>query len=380
MPLQWNNSFERLRPNTAKLKTWVADTTKQVYGTLDQWRPSLEAAVFSPLKAFEQQDWNLARIGERITDLQDSTRARIGHEVYLKSIALGRQLIKAQVYEAKISDGAIAYWKTNNAHPETVLFIHGFGDSKDGCYPLAMHLTRRYNMMAFDLPGFGASFKSDTTYSIEGYGRWMVEFFEALDCGPVHVIGNSLGGAMALKLAAIRPDLVKSLTLIDTAAVIDTRYDSAYDDFMRGKVLFQIKNREEFEIFWKTIFHRAPLLPIFLKDYIFEQFKDNHDLYGRFILDIFKGVTSRTDPALETIFLNKDLKNLKMPVHVMWGDKDKLFPHTYGELVHELIEGSRYTLLKDVGHAPQVEAPHLTAKHIIKFIDSTLAGGKKNGL
>lgn len=374
MVVPWNNSFERLKPSTAKFKSWVADTRKQMSGTIDQWRPSLEAAVFSPLKGFDQQDWKLARIQERITGLQDATRAKIGQEVFLKSIALGRQLIKAQVHEALIEDGTISYWTTHNSHPETILFIHGFGDSKDGCYPLAMHLTHHFNMMAFDLPGFGSSFKDEhLAYNFESYGRWMQAFIDTIGCGPLHVIGNSLGGAMAMKLAELRPDIVKSLTLIDTAAVIDRRFDSAYDDFIRGKIIFQIKTREEFDSFWKTIFHRPPLLPIFLKDYIFEQFKANYDLYGRFIRETFAGISSRDDPKLDNLFMDRLLRTIKAPVHIMWGDSDKLFPLAYGQRAHELAVGSQLTVLKNVGHAPQVEAPHLSAKHIRKFIDKVVS-------
>ncbi len=369
----WNNSFERLKPSTAKFKSWVADTQKQVTGTIDQWRPGIEAAVLAQIRNFDQKDWNLARIQERLGGLQEATRSRIGQEVFNKSIALGRQLIKAQVYEAELKDGPISYWRTNNGNPETILFIHGFGDSKDGCYPLAMHLTRKFNMMAFDLPGFGASFKGGhLTYNFDSYGRWMEEFMDEVGGGPLHVIGNSLGGAMAMKLTQLRPDLVKSLTLIDTAAVMDPEYESAYDEFIAGKILFQITTRDEFEALWKRIFHRPPLLPIFLKDYIFEQFKSNHELYGRFIVDTFKGITSRNDPALNQLFMDSALRAFKVPVHVMWGEFDLLFPIAFGKRAHELTPNSKFTLLKNVGHAPQVEAPHLTAKHIQKFILSTL--------
>ncbi|RYZ59840.1 MAG: alpha/beta hydrolase [Proteobacteria bacterium] len=372
MAVQWNSSFERLKPNATRLKSWVADTRRQVSGTLEQW------PVFSHLKGFDQQDWNLARIQQRIAGLQDMTRSRIGNEVYAKSIALGRQLIKAQAHEVEISDGKISYWKTNNNSSETILFIHGFGDSKDGCYPLAMNLTRHYNMMAFDLPGFGSSFSAgDLAYNFETYGAWIVEFLEKIGSGPVHVIGNSLGGAMAMKLAELRPDLVKTLTLIDTAAIIDTRYDSAYDDFIKGKVIFQIKNREEFDNFWKTLFHRPPLLPIFLKDCIYDQFRSNYDLYGRFILETFDGISSRHDPKLDNLFMDKALMNMKMPVHIMWGEFDKLFPLTYGQRAHEITPNSKFTVMKGVGHAPQVEAPHLTAKHIRRFIESQLKTSAK---
>ncbi len=369
MPRQWNSSFERLKPNAEKLRSWMTDAKKSVSGTIDQWLPTFDSSVLATLRSLEQE-WNFSKIQEILTEIQDSTRLKIGEEVYTKSIALGRHLIKAQLHEVKISDGTICYWKTNNSNPETILFIHGFGDSKDGCYPLAMALTRHYNMMAFDLPGFGASFQDEhLPYTFESYGQWMIEFLDAVATGPVHVIGNSLGGAMAMKVAELRPDLVKSLTLIDTAAISDPEVESAYDNFIAGDNLFQVRTREEFERFWKTIFFREPLLPIFLKEYIFEQFRQNSDLYGRFITQTFEGVSSRKDPKLQKLFMDKALKSMKMPVHIIWGEKDRLFPLAFGEKAHKLAKGSRFTVLKNVGHAPQVESPLLTAKHIKRFLE-----------
>lgn len=342
MAVQWTKD---------KLKTWVSDTTRQVKD--NGLAPSL------------------VKLQEAFNDLQDTTRVRLGNEVASRALALGRQLIKAELCEVKIKDGTISYWKTNNPNPETVLFIHGFGDSKDGCYPFAMHLTRHFNMMAFDLPGFGSSFKDpELEYNFSSYARWMEEFLEAVNIGPVHLIGNSLGGAMAMKLAEIRPDFVKTLTLIDTAAVIDDRYDSAYDDFIKGKVLFQVKSREDFDAFWKSVFHKPPLMPIFMKDHIYAQFRSNYDLYGRFILDTFRGIKSRIDPGLSTLFMNNALANMKMPIHIIWGDQDKLFPLSYGRRAHEIVKGSEFTVMKNIGHAPQVEAPHMTAKHVKRFIDA----------
>ncbi|RZA24353.1 MAG: alpha/beta hydrolase, partial [Proteobacteria bacterium] len=328
---------------TEKLKSWVTDTTRQV-----------KDSGFGPL----------LKLQERFTDLHGSTRARIGSEVANRALALGRQLIKAELGEVQLKDGPISYWKTNNTHPETILFIHGFGDSKDGCYPFAMHLTRSFNMMAFDLPGFGSSFKNtDLVYNFDTYAAWMEEFIEKIGVGPVHVIGNSLGGAMAMKLAQVRPDIVKTLTLIDTAAVIDDRYDSAYDDFINGKVMFQIKSRQEFDLFWKCVFNKPPFMPIFMKDHIYEQFRSNYDLYGRFIHDIFRDIKSRVDPGLTQLFMNNALAEMKMPIHIIWGDQDRLFPLTYGQRAHELVKGSEFTVMKDIGHAPQVEAPAAAAKH-----------------
>ncbi|MHB1065959.1 MAG: alpha/beta fold hydrolase [Candidatus Nanopelagicales bacterium] len=100
----------------------------------------------------------------------------------------------------------------------TAVMAHGLGGSSLNWTDLQGHLRGRLDSWAVDLGGFGQSPPPrDGDVSPLGHARAMADFIEHLAIGPVHVFGNSMGGAAALQLAGRRPDLVRSLTLISPA-------------------------------------------------------------------------------------------------------------------------------------------------------------------
>lgn len=98
------------------------------------------------------------------------------------------------------------------------LFVHGLGGSSQNWSALMPLLTDVVAPEAVDLPGFGDSPPPDDgNYSVTGHARAVIRLLDSGDRGPVHLFGNSLGGAVATRVAAVRPDLVRTLTLISPA-------------------------------------------------------------------------------------------------------------------------------------------------------------------
>ncbi len=98
------------------------------------------------------------------------------------------------------------------------LFVHGLGGSSQNWSRLMARLTDVVDPHAVDLPGFGFSPPPDDgDYSVTAHARAVVRLIRARDAGPVDLFGNSLGGAVATRVAALRPDLVRTLTLISPA-------------------------------------------------------------------------------------------------------------------------------------------------------------------
>jgi pimeloyl-ACP methyl ester carboxylesterase len=98
-----------------------------------------------------------------------------------------------------------------------MLFVHGLGGSSLNWTDLMLAFSDM-DCWAVDLHGFGASPPArDGDMTPAGHARAVADFIEHQGIGPVHLVGNSLGGAVALQLAARRPDLVRSLTLISPA-------------------------------------------------------------------------------------------------------------------------------------------------------------------
>ncbi|MFE7638557.1 alpha/beta fold hydrolase [Kitasatospora sp. NPDC057518] len=101
---------------------------------------------------------------------------------------------------------------------EPGLFVHGLGGSAANWEALVDRLGGQVDGEAVDLPGFGRSHPpTDGNLTVSGHVRAVIGYLEASGRGPVHLFGNSLGGAVAVRLAALRPDLVRSLTLVSPA-------------------------------------------------------------------------------------------------------------------------------------------------------------------
>ncbi|MEV7108781.1 alpha/beta fold hydrolase [Streptomyces atroolivaceus] len=98
------------------------------------------------------------------------------------------------------------------------LFVHGLGGSSQNWSAMMPLLADTLDSEAVDLPGFGDSPPPDDgNYSVTGHARAVIRLLDAGGRGPVHLFGNSLGGAVATRVAAVRPDLVRTLTLISPA-------------------------------------------------------------------------------------------------------------------------------------------------------------------
>ncbi|MEU9352815.1 alpha/beta hydrolase [Streptomyces griseoloalbus] len=98
------------------------------------------------------------------------------------------------------------------------LYVHGLGGSSLNWSALMPLLDDVVSSEAVDLPGFGDSPPPDDgDYSITAHARAVIRYLDAVGRGPVHLFGNSLGGAVTTRVAAVRPDLVRTLTLVSPA-------------------------------------------------------------------------------------------------------------------------------------------------------------------
>ncbi|WP_353944588.1 alpha/beta hydrolase [Streptomyces sp. HUAS MG91] len=98
------------------------------------------------------------------------------------------------------------------------LYVHGLGGSSQNWSALMPRLEDVVDGEAVDLPGFGDSPPPDDgNYSVTGHARAVIRYLDTERRGPVHLFGNSLGGAVATRVAAVRPDLVRTLTLVSPA-------------------------------------------------------------------------------------------------------------------------------------------------------------------
>ncbi|HEY0357881.1 MAG TPA: alpha/beta hydrolase [Mycobacteriales bacterium] len=277
---------------------------------------------------------------------------------------------------------------------EPALYVHGLGGSATNWTDLAALLAPRLDGQAIDLPGFGFSDPAPSGgrfaqpsggYSQPALARRVARWIEHSGRGPVHLFGNSLGGAVAIRLAATRPELVRTLTLVSPAVP-------------------QLRTSRE----------RARMVPMMFLPNV-EQLATRRigqvspEQMARGVLSLCYADPSRISPArmaeavaeaerrmalpwaaesyvrsfrgLVTAYLQPPARSLwrlaarvAAPTLLVWGNQDRLVPVRYAARTARTIPDTRLLLLDGVGHTAQMEAPDTVARAVLGLLDEAAAG------
>jgi pyruvate dehydrogenase E2 component (dihydrolipoamide acetyltransferase) len=224
---------------------------------------------------------------------------------------------------------------------DPILFIHGFGGDLNNWLFNIDAVTGLGPVYALDLPGHGGSTKAIAKPGLGALAAAVVEFMHELKLSRAHLIGHSLGGAVAGAIAVREPDLVRSLTLISPAGLgqeIEIRY---IDGFVSAE-------------------SRRDLKPVL--QYLFA----DPDLVSRSMVeDLLKykrldGVQAALRGLAAALFkdgrqaesLVDDLAKLAVPIQVIWGAKDAIIPAKHAKALPNV----RVEIIDAAGHMAQMEA------------------------
>jgi pimeloyl-ACP methyl ester carboxylesterase len=270
---------------------------------------------------------------------------------------------------------------------EPGLFVHGLGGASTNCTDLAGLLRDELDIEAIDLPGFGRSGPArDDDYSLGAHAKTVIAYIEQSGRGPVHLIGNSMGGAISLIVAATRPDLIRTLTLISPAVP---------DRKVRAHVL---KSDWRFALLLVPMIGMVALrrlgrIPVEtrVKGTIALCFADPSRLPKQRYDEMVAEAKARADhPWVDTAMLRSTrglvrslfLKNragwaqmstITAPTLVVWGDEDKLVAADLAPYVAAAIPNSRLLVLENVGHVAMMEKPEQTARAVLGLVEDARA-------
>ncbi|MGZ4519626.1 MAG: alpha/beta fold hydrolase [Mycobacteriaceae bacterium] len=266
------------------------------------------------------------------------------------------------------------------------VYVHGLGGSATNWTDLAGVLAPLMPGYAIDLPGFGLSAPPvDGDYSLKACTRLVIAYLEQR--GPAHLFGNSMGGAVALMVAARRPDLVTTLTLVSPAVpdlrpdprrVSDIRLPLAFLPFIGRRVRNQLAStpaEERAEQMIRLCFADPAAVP---EQKIAAAVRETGERSDQSWADQALGKSFRSILQSWVTVPGKSLWSIatqvQVPTLVVWGTQDRLVSVERAPRLVAAIGRSRLLVFNRVGHVAQMERPMAVGRAVRAMLDEVQAG------
>ncbi|WP_374333189.1 acetoin dehydrogenase dihydrolipoyllysine-residue acetyltransferase subunit [Aestuariivirga sp.] len=237
------------------------------------------------------------------------------------------------------SSGQIRYAKRGSGD-DTVVLIHGFGGDLDGWLFNIDALGEAATVYALDLPGHGQSTKSLANPSLATMTSALSEFMEKLGISSAHLVGHSMGGAIAMHLASDDPQRVDSLTLICPAGL--GKEIGGYVDAFVGA-----QGRKDLKPVLEQLFADKSLVSRQLVDDVlkYKRLDGVEPLLKDLAASLFAGQTQQDQPG------EKLAGGDAPPTLVIWGRQDEVIPSAHAEN----LPGAKVVIFDDAGHMVYME-------------------------
>ncbi|MGW8592852.1 alpha/beta fold hydrolase [Dietzia sp. NPDC055877] len=258
----------------------------------------------------------------------------------------------------------------------TVLLIHGMAGSSNTWREMIPRLEHHFHVIAPDLPGHGESSLEFDDYSLGSMASALRDLLVVKGVTRCTIIGQSLGGGVALQFVYQYPEFCERIALIDSGGL--------------GK-----------EVSWILRMLAVPGAGFLLSGAAAPVFVNAGKSVRRFLQDkgvraaamdeswaafeslgrpghrraFFKTLRAVVDNTGQAVSAaNRFHLAGQLPVQLIWGDRDPIIPVSHGHATHEAIPGSRLAIIPGVGHYPHVEDPAAVERVLLDFMTSTEPG------
>jgi pimeloyl-ACP methyl ester carboxylesterase len=283
-------------------------------------------------------------------------------------------------------DAAATGGRPADAPHERALYVHGLGGASTNWTDLAALLAVRFDGYALDLPGFGRS-APPRRYSLQRQVAAVVDVLEWVVArpgpgsgAPVHLVGNSLGGLVCVWVAARRPDLVATLTLISPAMPV-YRVPAAFDRAIALVLLPGVPALAERRLAGASAEQRVRGLlqmcfgdPARVPRERFEEAveemreRDEQPWAGQALTRSLRGLmTSYLRVGRANAW--RTVRSVAAPSLVIWGDRDRLVDPRLAPRLAAALPDARLQVQEGIGHLAMLEAPEPTARAVLALAE-----------
>jgi pimeloyl-ACP methyl ester carboxylesterase len=213
-------------------------------------------------------------------------------------------------------------------------------------------LARDFDVIVPDHPGFRSSDTPDWLKGIGDAAYFYLDFLEHLGLSTVHLVGSSLGGWIAAEIAVRDCSRIATISLISPFGV--RRRGVAFGDIFMWTPEENLRNR---------------VLDPALADRFLEAARtQSQDAETAYLKDRYAAARLCWHPRFYNPELERWLHRIVRPLHLIWGDSDKIVPHAIAEAWQRALPRARLSVIERCGHLPQVEHPAAAAEMIRSFI------------
>ncbi len=235
-----------------------------------------------------------------------------------------------------------------------LLLVHGLGQNGFGDWlPVMGPLARRWRVTAVDLPGFGYSSPPPARLSPKNLARALDQLLGRLGLPALPVVGHSMGGAVALRLAADFPARVASLVLVSAAGILHRTA------FSKHATIGQLPSEGWPEVLKEPAARLRDLGHILVERIMGLPFDPTEVLRANeWLWPLVLRDRSSVNAALALVDedFSAAVHTVRQPVHVIWGDADNVAPLRTGELLARRLPQAQLHTLRGVGHVPMAQA------------------------
>jgi len=277
-----------------------------------------------------------------------------------------------RIVKQKVVALPLAYEEYGKEHNQTLLFLHGFGESRYTWRFLIDKLSKKYHLVMLDLKGFGKSPKTkDSAYSVYDQAKYVQHFIEDQELDNITLVGRSFGGGVALVLALMQKDGVMPRRIERLVLINSMSYQQRLPSMMRylqmpviGFVgIHLLSSRWIATEAYKFAFWDDSKIPQKSIDYAAKMISKPYAKYA-----YIKSVDLIIPDDITK--MQKRYKEITLPTLILWGHEDISISVKFAHRLHRELPNSQIVIYPNVGHMPQEEVPDKVSFAIDEFMQA----------
>lgn len=246
----------------------------------------------------------------------------------------------------KVNNQEIYYQKLGQG--KDLIMLHGWKQDVSNFHQVAQELKKHFTLWLIDLPGFGRSENPKLPFTISDYAKVVQEFIRVINIKKPNLLGHSLGGRIAIKVASTNSEIIDKLVLEDAAGIQPKQDAIKY-----------------------LIYPLAKIVKLLIPNIFNLREKVRRSAYKKLESDyINAGPLSQTLTNILKEDQSGELAGIKNETLIVWGENDNLNETTTenARIMYRKILNSRIEFIKDSGHFPHTENPKMFIYWVIDFL------------